>query len=267
MNITIADTLKAEIFTSLFKDIKVFTNDINLLFQHDRLYIQSMDTAHVMLFEIVLYKEWFTTYETKYDKSLTLGISSVVLYRILSARDKGQRIEIIYDVEEDHLSIHFESEVKGEYVKHFEAPMMDIDTEMMDIPETENSIEITMESGLFAKLIGQLHEFGDSLEFDCSEEKITMSSKNDSSVEKMLVVIPIDDLESFSIDEGTHLRLEYSLKYLQNICKYNKIAKEIGLYINDNRPMKIVYLLTDEEDPHASQLIFHLAPKISDKDD
>jgi F0F1-type ATP synthase delta subunit len=62
MNITITDNQKAEIFTSIFKDIKLFTNDINIMFEPERLYIQSMDNAHVMLFEIILPKSWFSKY-------------------------------------------------------------------------------------------------------------------------------------------------------------------------------------------------------------
>jgi len=256
MNITITDNQKAEIFTSIFKDIKLFTNDINIMFEPERLYIQSMDSAHVMLFEIILPKSWFSKYEITAG-SITVGISSVILSRILSTRDKSQTIEITYN--DDHLSIHFQSTVKGEFTKHFEAPLIDIDLDMLNIPDIDDNVDITMESKIFSNLINQLKDFGDSVEMVFSEEKIIFTANSD---EKMSVDIPTEELDSFTINEGSIVKLMFSLKYLQNICKYNKISKFIGLKINESHPMKFIYYLTDETS--EDKMVFYLAPKLDD---
>jgi hypothetical protein len=97
-----------------------------------------------------------------------------------------------------------------------------------------------------------------------------MSSKGSDS-EKMAVDISVDNLESFSINEGSNLKLSFSLKYLQNICKYSKISPYIGLKMNDNHPMKIIYYLDKLEeniDDTKSKMVFYLAPKMDhDNDD
>jgi proliferating cell nuclear antigen len=261
MNIIITDLQKADIFSQIFKDIRIFTDNINIMFESERLYIQSMDTAHVMLFEIVLPKEWFATYELT-GGAKTIGINSTMLYLILNTREKSQTIEITYS-EDDILSIQFQGKVKGEFNKHFTVPLVDIESDTLNIPESDDNLEIKMESVGFAKLIGDLKSFGDTLQMECNEDMVTMSSGTDK-----LSSFPIESekFETFSINEGSHLKLSFSLKYLQNICKYSKISKFVELKINDNHPMKIIYALDDAE-PSTSTLTFYLAPKINDDEE
>lgn len=257
MNFTIEDIPKAETFTLLFKDIKNITNDINLMFEKERLYVQSMDSSHVMLFEIVLPCMWFSTYSI--ETALTIGIDTNVLSKILSTREKGQIIRVSYNTEtSDQLSIEFNSNVKGESHKYFDAPLVDINSDLLSIPETNYNIELVMESNKFAKLIGELSSFGDSVEIECNEDALEFISKNESI--NMKATVPTNDLESISMDEGTVVKLGFSTKYLQIICKYNKLSKCIGLNINENLPMKIIYYLTDEE--HDESMVFYLAPKM-----
>jgi hypothetical protein len=77
---------------------------------------------------------------------------------------------------------------------------------------------------------------------------------------KMLVEINIDDLTAYSINEGESMKLSFSLNVLHNICMYNKIAKDVEIRLTENFPMKITYLLGDDN----CKMVFYLAPKIND---
>jgi DNA polymerase III sliding clamp (beta) subunit (PCNA family) len=77
----------------------------------------------------------------------------------------------------------------------------------------------------------------------------------------MTVDININDLDSFAINEGENLSLSFSLSYLHNICMYSKISKDIEIKLTRDYPMKITYLLGDEN----SKMTFYLAPKINDE--
>ena len=107
--------------------------------------------------------------------------------------------------------------------------------------------------------------FGDSMDIVCSEENIIMSSTTPEQG-KMMVEIKIDDLTSFSIDEGETLELSYSLVYLHNICNYNKLAKEIEIKLCRNYPIKMIYVLsqTASTEEIVPKITFYLAPKVSD---
>ena len=264
MNIHIQQLQKAEIFTGLFQHVKAFTDHINIMFEKDRMYIQTMDSAHVSIIEMELPASWFDTYEHKQPGTLTIGISSTILFKVLASREKTQSINIQCDAGGDILMIHFDSENKAEFAKHFELPLMDLDTELMGIPAIEHQAEFTLSAPHFANLITQLQMFGDTMEIECNEEKIMLSA-NSPDHGKMFVEIKIDDLTTFIIDEGGKINLSFSLQYLHNICLYHKLAKEIELKLSAAYPIQIIYDLGGEHGQNA-KIKFYLAPKINDEE-
>jgi hypothetical protein len=60
------------------------------------------------------------------------------LYRILNIRYKNQTIQIQFSTT-DELTIDFESQVKGEFTKHFKVPLVDLDYQILNIPQGKRS--------------------------------------------------------------------------------------------------------------------------------
>ena len=263
MNIIINNSQKADTFASLFQHIKLFSEHVNIMFEKDRMYLQSMDSARVSIFEIELTNHWFDIYEHTQASNICLGINTNILYKILNSRDKGQQLNIVYNSEDsDRLFVHFTCENKDIFDKHFEFPLMDIECDIIGIPEIDSQADLTINSANFANIINQLQMFGDDLNIECSEEKISLCSTSQETG-KMMVDIKIDDLDEFAINDGETISLSFGLKYLHNICMYSKLAKDIEIKLTRDYPMKITYSLGNEN----SKMIFYLAPKINDNDD
>jgi len=284
MNIVLENAQKADTFASLFQHIKLFTEHITIFIEKERLYVQSMDHSRVSIFEIHLPAGWFDTYELKQQGTVRLGINVSLFFRILNAREKTQKIQLECKEDVDTLSIHFTSDNKEEFDKHFEMPLMELDTEMLEIPEIEYQAEFSIGSSNFANIVQQLKMFGDCLDIQCSEEGIQMCSKS-MDQGKMAVEIDNDDLTSFAIDEGETIAISFSLSFLHSISMYNKLAKEVEIKLSKQYPMKVIYLLPFHFLPTASpenasqtplhsgfhhdqaKLLFYLAPKIGDDDE
>jgi proliferating cell nuclear antigen len=111
MEIAITNPVKADIFTTIFQNMKLFTDHISILCTATGIHIQTMDTARVSIVELSLPAAWFDTYTHTLDVSI--GISSSILYKILNARMVSQLIQIVYENDSrDTLSVHFTSEDK-----------------------------------------------------------------------------------------------------------------------------------------------------------
>jgi proliferating cell nuclear antigen len=243
--------------------MKLFTDNINIMFELERMYIQFMDSAKVSVFEIDIPKTWFAEYNV--DNAVTIGINSTIIYRVLASREKNQHVRLEFGNSEN-MNIHFTGDEKLTYEKHFEIPTIDLECDIMSIPSIEYQAEFSISSIQFSNMIHQLKMFGDSMDITCSEENIIMSSTTPEQG-KMIVEIKIDDLTSFSIDEGETLELSYSLVYLHNICLYNKMAKEIDIKLCRNYPIKLIYILSHTsiaDDNTVPKITFYLAPKVSD---
>jgi proliferating cell nuclear antigen len=257
------DSVKADTFTAIFQHIKNFTDQINIHFSSEKMYVQTMDSARVSIVEIEIPSQWFVGGLGSYDCpiSIALGINVNIFWKILNSKDKLQVLEI--ESTGDSLCIHFLNPEVADlttttFEKHFEVPLIDIDIEMMQIPTIDYQAEFTISSTKFAEMIQQLRMFGDTMEITCSEEKISLYSNSQDSG-KMSVEINIDDLTSFAINEGDELKLSFSLMYLNYICMYNKIAKDVDIRLCTQYPLSILYDLGQE-----AKMLFYLAPKMED---
>lgn len=262
MNVIISNLQKCETFTCIFQHMKVFTELVNVMFEKDRVYIQAMDNSHVSVFELHLPKEWFDEYIHPTDETFTLGVNTNIFFKILNARDKTQTIRMEYEKgNEDKLFVHFSSENKTEFDKHFETILVDLENDQVGIPEMEYQAEFSLLSSNFANIISQLKMFGDSLEIECTDDHIMLYS-NSAEQGKMFVEIKIDDLSSYAMDDDQdNLKIMFSLSYLHNICQFNKLAKEVDIKISKDIPMKLVYHLNGDEN---AKMMFFLAPKINE---
>jgi proliferating cell nuclear antigen PCNA len=256
MNVEIQSAAKAELFGGLFQHIKLFTMHINILFKEDRMFVQGMDSSRVSIFEINVPASWFDRYELD-DKDVTIGINVNIFSKILSTRDKSQSIRLHYVDDDDKLYMEFTSNDQV-YDKKFEVPLMELECEMMMIPDTESQAEFSLPSIKFGVLVDQLRLFGDTIQFDCSESAIQLSSSSPESG-KMLAEIPIEDITSFAIAEDIVLSLSYSLLHMHNICLYSKIAPEVTIHMSTDYPIKMIFAVGQE-----AQIVFYLAPKLID---
>jgi len=290
MNIIIKNQMKADIFVSIFQYISKFTENMNLMFQTDRLYMQSINTSHVVILELSLPKEWFDIYEIS-ENSLILGVNTTLFYKVLKKREKNQQIKMCYNNTanntsmSDRLQFFFSADkdkdkdkdedkkTKKEdeliFDKDFEIPLFDIDEELLSIPDIDYQAELSLSTDKFANLISQLKDFGETLEIECSEDKIILSSHS-SENGKMITRILIEDLTEFSIEENEIIQMEFALKYLYDICLYQKISKFVELKISKDFPMRIMFPLGSDTDDATNEtstnatFLFYLAPKMSD---
>ena len=259
MNIQINDNSKCEVFHVIFQNIRLFSENININFKIDAMSIQTMDSSHVSILELNIPNIWFDSYTI--NKDMVVGINTVLFLKVLSTREKGQSIQIILPIDEtDKINIKFESE-KSIFNKDFEVPMVDLDTDILAIPEMEYQAEFSLPSSHFYGLVNQLKLFGDCLDILCSEEKITLCSNSVDSG-KMMVNIDIDDLTSFAIDEGETLNMSFSLSHLYNMVQFHKISTNMNIFLKSEFPIKICMKLSSDLDAYISM---YLAPKISDE--
>lgn len=279
---------KADIFSAVIQNLKTFTETVNFQFTEAGLYIQTMDTSHISVIEANIPADWFNEY--KCEESVVLGIHIGILSKILTTRDKSQSLTIqISEDNEDKLEIHFttnaiiaepvlenvvvisepikvkvkksvieKKQITKVYDTHFAIPLIDIESTQIDIPPTEYAAEFSLSSLNFSNIVSQLKLFGDTMTIACSEEKIVLFAHGIESG-KMSVDIDIDELTEFSINEGQTIQLAFALNYLNNICGFHKVAKEVELKVLQDNPICAMYHLDN-----GGTIKFYLAPKIMD---
>ena len=269
MKLIISNSSKAIKFTNIFNNLKNFTETTNMIFSDDGLYIQGMDKTQCCLFELKINNHWFDSYE--FDKSNDaekIGISNSIMHKILNTRRDNQKINISYSGNPDKLSIHFLNEdnekneqIKTEFNKKIDIPLMDLESQLLSVPNTEYEAEITISSNMMREIVDELSIFNDKLEISLNEENINLKS---SGIEgEMGITIKNDDIIEYAIVENGNLKQSYSIKFFKLMTGFNKLSSEVKLGFSEVNPMLMLYAL----EPNCSELNyikFYLAPYIND---
>lgn len=256
MKVIISNKHKKELFVALFQTLKNCSTHVNVKFKKELLHIQGMDKSHICLFDVKIQKKWFDEYEIIEDNNICIDAN--IFHMIISNKNEGLNI-IIRSENDDNLNVDLLSveHSKGEFNKYFKIPLADFDYEEMEMPNTDYDAEFSISSKKICDIVSQMIMFGTDISIKCSEEKIDLITNGVTG--EMLVNIPIEDLNEYTIVEGEIINLSYSLSYINKMCLTNKLSTEIQFFISEDYPMKLCYDLGDD-----SSIVFYIAPKMTD---
>ena len=260
MKVVLNEKDKVSKFACIFKHLKQFSSDINMYFSENGLYTQGMDGAHVCLFELSLRSDWFSSFDV--EKNTTIGVNCELIFKVLNCLEEFQSIEISYN-EGDKLNIKLTPNegVRG-IVKEFEMPLVDIDSELLEIPDTDYSADIEISSNEFRELINQISIFGTDITFNCHDD---IKIKGTGEYGAMNAIISEDDISMYQIEEDTELNLSFAGKYLQEMCAFSRVSSSINLHFSNDTPMKMQYSIDGEDEEKCFNYVrFFLAPKVED---
>ena len=278
MKITIANPDKATAFSTVFQHLKLLADYINVHFSDSGIYMQCLDNNHCCLFECNLSKDWFDLYEFDGDSDAKcVGFNSGMFYKVIHIRQSNQNIEIRYNgLDVDKVLVDF-TKSDNNFNKSFEIPTIDLDNEMMEIPDNEDTtVDLIIDTKQLSDLASELILFSEILTLKFSEEGIHFTASGSEG--KMNSCISLDNVNEYAIGENMILKQSYSLKYLNIMCNFGKLSKEIVLGFSENRPMCLTYNLDhdsksnededeDEDIEKNNYVSFYLAPRIDDDDD
>jgi proliferating cell nuclear antigen PCNA len=215
-----------------------------------------MDNNRVSVFELRLPSSWFDTWFVSVNT--VVGIYTALFFNILNLSENSILIKYDTEVDTDKLSIQLRLD---KCTIDYELPLMDIETDVLDIPDTEYMVDMKMKSAFFFGIVDKLKKFGgDSFELDCSEESVRLFA---TTIEagKMSAEIKIEDLVEYAIGEERGSG-SFGMNYIHNIAVFYKVAEMVNVHFTNGEPLKVVYVLGDD-----ASVVFYLAPKFDVNDE
>tara|TARA_Y100001970_G_C14248761_1_gene870237 strand:- start:1354 stop:2154 length:801 start_codon:yes stop_codon:yes gene_type:complete len=265
MEVTISDKTKFTQFSNVFRYLPVFNMElVNINVSNKGMYIQGMDASQVCLFELKLQEEWFDSFKT--DKSYVLGIHSLTFYKVIQCLEDNEQIMKMNYNDEDCLHIALENVNGSKKInKYFELPLVDIDMEMLDIPDTDYSIDMEIKSQSIANYIEQLLIFDETFTLSCNSDTINMKSKSESG--SLTIEMSEENIMMYAVEDGMEkIEMCFALTYVKNMCAFSKITKSVVISLSENTPMRFHQSLDDVEifENSESYIRLYLAPKLDE---
>ena len=276
LTITIKNATKVYQFTQILQNLKNISSELNLVCKEEGLYAQGMDSSHICLFEMNITPEWFDGYSC--TEPCIMGVHCEMLFKIISCIKEGQHIDMKFDPNNsgDKLIIDL---LGNSYDKSFELTLVNIEEDMVELPEKEYTADIRFVSKDFAKLVNQLSIFGDKLKISCGDD-IVLNSENEFG--KVDITVKEDDIIEYMMEEGAETESEFGIKFIHMITKFSNLNKELSIHMSNDFPLKLCYNLDDwkedgedkedenpeDEDEDESSpknyMSFYLAPLLED---
>jgi proliferating cell nuclear antigen PCNA len=262
MKLVLTNKKKISQLVTIFRHLKGIVIDVNIMFSKEMFYIQSMDSSHACLVEIKIMSDWFDKYALKEDE--VLGVNSEMLFKVIDCWKEGQEITI-YTKKNNNLFIDFNGE--KQVTKKFKLPLIDIDSDIMEIPDKEYDVDLLLKSNDFKELVSELSIFNNTIMFRCSSDDEKVVIEADGGLGAMQVEIKDDDILEFAISEDLELSVTYALSYINTMCCFSKLNDSVYIHSSDDVPMKLHYSLDDKDSSESNNYVkFYLAPKINDDD-
>uniref|UniRef100_A0A6C0H613 Proliferating cell nuclear antigen PCNA N-terminal domain-containing protein n=1 Tax=viral metagenome TaxID=1070528 RepID=A0A6C0H613_9ZZZZ len=286
---------------NIFDILKKFNDIITFNFNKYGVQSQSMDTSHVSLFELSIKCEWFDEYILKNDTVVSIKMNDLIKilsvydkYESLTVSyilEEDDSVNIIFEnyekndsppvlvpavkkrrkkIENENIDQEMNkltekmSEItikKANETISFVLNPVEVECEILGIPEEEYSTVVEMSSNKFTDVLKQLSIFDTdifNINVSYNNETIEFNTYSDHCKETK-IILSNDILDKFEINSDININL--SFKFI-NMCISNKITDKIRISINPNQPINIKYLFKQ----NYIDLVCFIAPKIDDDD-
>jgi len=255
-----ARLLQAGLLKKILEAIKDLVTDANFDCTSNGIALQAMDSSHVSLVSMLLRYDGFDHYRC--DRNLTLGINLQSMSKILKCANNDDVLTIKADDSGDTVTFVFESP-KQDKISDFELKLLQIDAEVLGIPDTEYKAVIKMSSSEFQRICRDLTILGDTVFISTTKEGVKFSVSGDVGTGN-IIIRPTADVDAK--EENTTIQLEepvqltFALRYLNYFTKATSLAPAVSLSISQEVPLVVEYRIED-----LGYIRFYLAPKIEDE--
>jgi len=218
-----------------------------------------MDSSHVSLVAMLLRKDGFLQYRC--DRNLSLGINLAALTKVLKCAGNEDKMTIRAQDNPDTVTFIFESP-DDDRVAEFDLKLMNIDSEVLGIPDQEYDALLKISSSHFQKICRDLSSIGDTVVIDATKSTVTFQVSGDMGTSKLQLKRgnKVDSEDSMSIELKEPVSLIFALRYLNFFTKATALCNTVQLSLAKDVPVVVEYRVED-----MGYIRYYLAPKVDEE--
>jgi proliferating cell nuclear antigen len=224
----------------IIEAIKDIVCDVNFDCNSQGLSLQAMDQAHVSLVTLILRPEAFEFFRC--DKSITLGINLLSLYKILKCASGEDSVTISCKENLEILSFLFESPTNDK-ISEFQLKLIHINSEQLGIPDTDYPTVEYITSIDYRRICSDLSILGDTIQIEISKIGIKFEIEGDIGKGSIILRRSIkgDNEESVNFLNSENIKMTFALRYLNNFSKATPLSDKIILKMGKDMPLQLEF--------------------------
>jgi len=255
-----AKLLQVGVLKKILEAVKDLVTAANFDCSNAGLGLHAMDSSHIALVSLMLRSDAFEHFRC--DMNRSLGVSIGNLSKLLKCCDNNEIVYLRAENGKDKISFSIENP-ENRRLSKFEMSLMEIDAEQLSIPDTSYSVNVSMPSAEFSRVIRDLSSIGDSILIAVNKSGVTFSTSGDIGNAEVTLSPYTGDMETdeISIEMNKSVALPFASKYLSSFTKATPLSHRVLLRLADGQPLAVEYLIED-----IGHITYYLAPKIQDEE-
>ena len=242
-------TIQASAFRTVFEVLKDIINDVNLVFRPEGLMVVTLDTARVTLVHLVMPAENFEEYHCEGEHTAGLNVSNT--YKLLKSVTNTDTLSMSID-DAYLLHILIENAAKKSSTS-FEFKLLDINDDMLSVPEIEMNVLTTIPSVDFQRVTRDMNNLAQDIRITRKKNTLELECEGGFANQKTV-------LECVEPGKDKPLGNVFSLKYINMFTRATSLCSSVQLMQHeddDNMPIVFRYTVAN-----LGELKFYLAPKV-----
>lgn len=256
----------AGLFKAILEALQDLITDVQIECSSEGMAIQSMDSAHVALVQLMLPSTCFVQYRC--DRGVALGLNLPSLHKLIKTADNKDTVELSAQEGGDSLII----KLKGKTRRcRWALKLMDIEADRLGIPEMEWHSMITIPAKEFQYVCKSMSLVADTITVTTTSKpnKVEFSGKGDLSdgtIEYVASTVDGDPWGRIEVEILKPLALSFSLRYLSFMTKATSLSNFTVIKMHKETPLCVEYSirrpLGDDDAQSYGFVRYYLAPKI-----
>ena len=238
-------TIQASTFKQVIDALKEILMDVNLEIDETGIKIVAMDNTHIVLIHLKLEADKFEQYYC--EKKLYVGINMLRLHALIKTITNNDSLSL-YILKDDPNSLGSTIDNNDKNLKtNYKLSVLDIDVLNIQIPPVDFHTIITMPSSYLQKIIRDMHNLAEFIEFRNIGDKLILSCKGDFCTQE--TIIGSEKSQAITIKKSNcdeqHEIIQgiFSLKYLAIFTKCTNLSSTVEIYLKNNYPIILRYTI------------------------
>jgi proliferating cell nuclear antigen PCNA len=247
-------TVQSSAFKVLIESLKELLSDVNIEFRQKDLSnseekgknkggirIMAMNPKKTVLIHLKLDADNFEKFLCEKPKYV-IGINMLHFFKFIKTSDNSSILTLFVDSDDTgRLGIKIENSEKKQ-VSTYYMPLMDLDSDPLEVPPTAFDAVITMPSSDFHKLCRDMSPISEFIEIQNADKSVILKGSGDIGEQETVLGETVNGLSVSRDDNNTTIvQGKYELKHLVLFTKCTSLCPSIDIYMKNEYPLVIHY--------------------------
>lgn len=246
-------SIQGNAIRTLFEVLKEIVHDVCLRIDSTGVKLLTLDGARCALVYMKLRADAFEEFIC--DGAFTLGLNMASVFKLVKTSGSHDTITLYMDTPtSNELGIKIQNAEKNS-VTDFKLKLLDVDEEIITLPDVEFDSVITMPSAFFQRMCRDMLNLSDTMIIRSSGNQLVLGCNGDFARQETVIGEADTGMVMSSASPKT-IEGRFSLKYLSLFCKASSLSNTIELFIKEAYPLILKYNVAS-----LGELRFCVAPK------